>query len=287
MDPTQPTAPLEVLLSRRAFAAICAETLEHHPNETGGILLGHWHQRRWQVLEAIDPGPGARCTATTFEYDRAYVDHLASKLARQYRQPLALIGLWHRHPGSFDRFSAEDDSTNQRFAARTPHGALSCLVNLDPSFRLTAYHVPVDLRYAPLPLVVGDALIDSALREPLHPTDLDRERLANQAQAMELQRLLARVPRVQAPLLPALADCLEPVLTALEAQQAWRFGLRACGHVLQVALVEARGPRHQLWELSLSCSGQLQALREDGWALGWAHNASALIGQLQEVARAE
>ena len=154
MQHTQPGAPQEVLFSRRAIAAICAETLEHHPLETGGILLGHWHQQRWQVLEAIDPGPDARCTATTFEYDCAYVDHLASKLARQYRQPLQLIGLWHRHPGSFDRFSAEDDVTNQRFAALTPHGALSCLVNLDPDFRLTAFHVPKDLRYVRLPLVV-------------------------------------------------------------------------------------------------------------------------------------
>ena len=281
MQHTQPEAAQEVLFSRRALAAICAETLEHHPLETGGILLGHWHQRRWQVLEAIDPGPGARCTATTFEYDCAYVDHLASKLARQYRQPLHLIGLWHRHPGSFDRFSAEDDLTNQRFAARTPHGALSCLVNLDPALRLTAFHVPPDLSYVRLPWVAGDALIDSALREPLQASELEPERLADQALAMELQQLLARVPRVRSALLPALADCLEPVLTALEAQDGWRYGLRACGHVLQVALVEARGPRRQLWELSLSRSGQLQALREDGWPV----SASAFIVQLQEVAR--
>ena len=281
MQHTLISAPQEALFSRRAVSAICAETLEHHPLKTGGILLGHWHQRRWQVLEAIDPGPDARCTATTFEYDCAYVDHLASKLSRQYRQPLQLIGLWHRHPGSFDRFSAEDDLTNQRFAARTPHGALSCLVNLDPAFRLTAFHVPPDLSYVRLPWVVGDALIDSALREPLQASDLEPGQLADQTLAMELQQLLARVPRVRSALLPALADCLEPVLTALEAQDGWRYGLRACGRVLQVALVEAWGPRRQLWELSLGRSGQLQALREDGWPL----SASAFIGQLQEAAR--
>ena len=280
MQHTQPGAPQEVLFSRRAIAAICAETLEHHPLETGGILLGHWHQQRWQVLEAIDPGPDARCTATTFEYDCAYVDHLARKLARQYRQPLQLIGLWHRHPGSFDRFSAEDDVTNQRFAARTPHGALSCLVNLDPDFRLTAFHVPKDLRFVRLPLVVGDALIDSSLREPLHPRDLEPEGLAEQALAIELQQLLAHVPRVRSALLPALGDSLELVLTALEAQDSWRYGLRACGRVLQVALVEVRGSRRQLWELSLTRSGQLQALRDDGWQV----SGIAFTEQLQEVA---
>ena len=280
MQHTQPEAAQEVLFSRRALAAICAEMLEHHPLETGGILLGHWHQQRWQVLEAIDPGPDARCTATTFEYDCAYVDHLASKLARQYRQPLQLIGLWHRHPGSFDRFSAEDDVTNQRFAARTPHGALSCLVNLDPDFRLTAFHVPKDLRFVRLPLVVGDALIDSSLREPLHPRDLEPEGLAEQALAIELQQLLAHVPRVRSALLPALGDSLEPVLTALEAQDSWRYGLRACGRVLQVALVEVRGSRRQLWELSLTRSGQLQALRDDGWQV----SGIAFTEQLPEVA---
>lgn len=273
------SAPQEALFSRRAIAAICAETLEHHPLETGGILLGHWHQHRWQVLEAIDPGPGARCTATTFEYDGAYVDHLASKLARQYHQPLQLIGLWHRHPGSFDRFSAEDDLTNQRFAVRTPHGALSCLVNIDPAFRLTAFHVPPDLSYVRLPLVVGDALIDSALREPIHPCGLNPQRLADQALAMELQQLLARVPRVRSALLPALADAFEPVLAALEAQVGWRYGLRACRHVLQVALVEMRGRRRQLWELSLSRSGQLQAARDDGWLL----SAGEFVERLQEL----
>ena len=279
MQHTHSTAPLEVLFSRRAVAAICAETLEHHPLETGGILLGHWHQRRWQVLEAIDPGPGARCTATTFEYDCAYVDHLASKLARQYRRPLQLIGLWHRHPGSFDRFSAEDDLTNQRFAARSPHGALSCLVNLDPCFRLTAFHVPPDLSCMRLPWLVGDALIDSTLREPLHPFDLDPEQLVDQALATELRQVLARVPRARCSLASGLAACLDPMITALESQAVWRYGLRACGHVLQVALVETRGRRRQLWELSISRSGQLQAAREDGWLL----SAGEFVERLQEL----
>ena len=49
MTTTAIEVPVEVLFSRRAHAAICAETLEHHPNETGGILLGRYHQKRWQV----------------------------------------------------------------------------------------------------------------------------------------------------------------------------------------------------------------------------------------------
>jgi len=69
------------------------------------------------------------------------------------------------------------------------------------------------------------------------------------------------------------------MITALESQAVWRYGLRACGHVLQVALVETRGRRRQLWELSLSRSGQLQAVREDGWLL----SAGEFVERLQEL----
>lgn len=282
MTTSESCRPAEVLFSRRAHAAICAETLEHHPLETGGILLGHFHQQRWQVLEAIDPGPGARCTATTFEYDRSYVNHLASKLARQYRQPLQLIGLWHRHPGSFDRFSDEDDRTNRRFAAMTPHGALSCLVNLDPVFRLTAYHVPEDLAYQRLPVIVGDALIDGFLRSQLSSGDLCPQQLADQALARDLQQLFTRLPRGRSALQPRLAEALDPLLLQLGAQRRWRYGLRACGHCLQLALVEERGPARELWELELRRGGQLIGWRDDGLRLG----AAQLSDHLMEVVHA-
>lgn len=259
--------PVEVLFSRRAHSAICAEALEHHPLETGGILLGHLHQQRWQVLEAIDPGPAARCTATTFEYDRDYVNHLARKLAAQYRQPLQLIGLWHRHPGSFDQFSGEDDITNRRFAAMNSGGALSCLVNLDPHFRLTAFHVPADLNYQRLPVVVGDALIDSSLRTPLCAADLTGERLDDAAQGRGLQQLFSRLPRERAPIQRSLAEALDPLLEQLEQQPRWRFGLRACGHCLQLGLIEKLGVGRELWEFALSRNHQVIAWRDDGMRL--------------------
>ncbi len=36
-----------------------------------------------------------------FEYDQPYVQHLINKVAAIYQERLELIGLWHRHPGSF------------------------------------------------------------------------------------------------------------------------------------------------------------------------------------------
>ena len=255
MTTTAIEVPVEVLFSRRAHAAICAETLEHHPNETGGILLGRYHQNRWQVLEAIDPGPAAESTATSFSYDQGYVNHLAAKLARQYRQPLQLVGLWHRHPGSFDRFSADDDITNRRFARQGSHGALSCLVNLDPEFRLTAYHVPADLRYQQLPVWIGDALLDGELRQQLDASDLDPERLGASGLACELQELFAWRQRRALALRGPLTARLDGVLAQLDQLQRWRYGLRACGAVLQVALVERAGPRRQLWEVQANATG--------------------------------
>jgi len=241
--------PVQVLFSHRAHAAICAETLEHHPNETGGILLGRFNQNRWQVLESIDPGPAAKSTATSFSYDQGYVNHLAAKLARQYRQPLQLVGLWHRHPGSFDQFSADDDITNRRFARQSRHGALSCLVNLDPRFRLTAYHVPADLGYQQLQVWIGDALLDDELCQLLDASDLDPECLHARAQSHDLQQLFDCRSRTAQPLQGPLLVELDEVLAQLDQMQQWGYGLRACGDVLQVAMVERAGPRRQLWEV--------------------------------------
>jgi hypothetical protein len=67
-------------------------------------------------------------------------------------------------------------------------------------------------------------------------------------------------------------------LDQLEHQQRWRYGLPACGHVLQLALVESTGPQRQLWELRLGRWGQLELLRDDGLRLSGAQFAV----QLQE-----
>ncbi|MDC2216133.1 Ig-like domain-containing protein, partial [Bacteroides thetaiotaomicron] len=76
-----------------------------------------------------------------FEYDDAFVNYLAQSVANQYKIPLELLGLWHRHPGSMDVFSSTDDGTNTTFALQNPSGVISGLVNIDPQFRLTMYHM--------------------------------------------------------------------------------------------------------------------------------------------------
>ena len=75
---------------------------------------------------------------------------------------------------------------------------------------------------------------------------------------------------------------MDPLLLQLEAQRRWRYGLRACGNCLQLALVEERGPARELWELELRRGGQLIGWRDDGLRLG----AAQLSDHLMEVVHA-
>ena len=156
---------MKVVFSDRAFAAIMAETTEKIKTETGGLFLGSFEDGIWCVIEAIDPGPKSIFEVAYFEYDQQYTQHLINKIANLYDKKLTLIGLWHRHPGSFDQFSSTDDGTNSKYARMRKEGALSALVNIDPKFRLTMYHVDQPCRYSVIEYDVGNHLIpDEMLR---------------------------------------------------------------------------------------------------------------------------
>ncbi len=150
---------MNVIFSDRAISAVMAETAEKIRTETGGLFLGKVVGENWYIIEAIDPGPNSVFEVAYFEYDQPYVQHLINKVANLYQSQLDLIGLWHRHPGSFDQFSGTDDGTNTAYAQMRPQGAISALVNLDPHFRLTMYHVSQPCTYTKIGYQVGNALI--------------------------------------------------------------------------------------------------------------------------------
>jgi hypothetical protein len=110
-------------------------------------------------MEVLPPGWNSVFQYAYFEYDERFVNYLAQSVATEYEQELSLLGLWHRHPGSMDTFSGTDDGTNRTFANLNPKGAISGLVNIDPKFRLTMYHVSTPLRYERVAIEVGDDLI--------------------------------------------------------------------------------------------------------------------------------
>lgn len=155
--------PKCVVFSERAFTSILVETQEKSRTETGGVFLGYREDDVWYVIESIDPGPNSIFQPAYFEYDHNYINHLINKVSRLYTTQLDLIGLWHRHPGSFDSFSRTDDGTNTKYAELNEQGAISALVNIDPKFRLTVYAVTLPLKHEKVKFVVGDSYIPQSL----------------------------------------------------------------------------------------------------------------------------
>ncbi len=155
---------MKVIFSKRAMTALLVETREKIATETGGVFLGKYLDGIWYVVETIDPGPKAIFKTAYFEYDQDYINHLINKISRLYSQQLDLVGLWHRHPGSLDSFSVTDDGTNSKYAELSPSGAISGLVNIDPAFRLTMYHVSLPLNYEKIEWMVDDELIPAEIQ---------------------------------------------------------------------------------------------------------------------------
>ena len=148
-----------VVFTKRAFNAIVTETLARNPIETGGIFLGYMLDNGiWVVVETIPPGIKTINEMAYFEYDTGFVNYLANVVAQQYKEQIQVLGLWHRHPGSYDTFSGIDDGTNRLFANGTPEGcgAISALVNCDPQLRLSMFAVDRDVHYTPIPWIVDD-----------------------------------------------------------------------------------------------------------------------------------
>ena len=148
-----------IVLSERAYKSILAETFAHGESETGGILLGHFVNGVWYIIECIDPGLVAKHSSVTFEYDENYVNHQKEVISRLYNYPLTILGIWHRHPGSMDSFSPTDLSSIDIHVSRARAGILSMLVNVDPSLRMTFYYCGKDNTLMKVPYDVGDDLI--------------------------------------------------------------------------------------------------------------------------------
>lgn len=166
---------MEVVFSKRAMTALLVETMEKITTETGGVFLGKYESGIWYIVETIDPGPNSIFEPTYFEYDQAYINHLINKVSRLYKNQLDLVGLWHRHPGSLDTFSKTDDGTNTLYANLSGYGAISGLVNIDPKFRLTLYHVILPLNYEKVSYTVDDSIIPESIMELRETTECSRQ----------------------------------------------------------------------------------------------------------------
>jgi proteasome lid subunit RPN8/RPN11 len=169
-----------IALSSRAMASIAAEAFEHNKTETGGILLGHYVEGVWFVMDVVDPGLKVTRKIAEFSYDEVYVNHLFKKVARTYKYTLKIIGLWHRHPGSMDHFSGVDDQSHKYFVDDVvKNGAISILLNFDPTLRLTAYYVDKKYDYHKPVLKIGDEYIAKELLKYATISELHEQYFGN------------------------------------------------------------------------------------------------------------
>lgn len=151
----------KVVLSNRAYSQIYSETYSKIRTETGGLLLGHFENGIWYVVEASDPGINATFTTSYHEGDDVYENHICGVISRMYKHPLVFLGMWHRHPGSLDVFSGTDDQTNYKYAESAGNGCISALINIDPDLRITFYYAEQgryqgDVFYTKVDVEVGD-----------------------------------------------------------------------------------------------------------------------------------
>ena len=147
---------MQAVFSNRAYNTVVSEATARVNSETGGVFLGYYENETWYVIEAIEPGPKAVFQEAYFEYDQRYVERKINKVAQKYQAELTLIGIWHKHLGSFNEFTTTDDTTNFEFAKLSDNGAISVLVNIDPYFRMTPFHVALPLDYRIIEFIVGD-----------------------------------------------------------------------------------------------------------------------------------
>ncbi len=130
----------KIVLSDRAYIQIFNESQSRIQTETGGLLLGHFDNGIWYVIEASDPGINAKFYNAYHEGDDVYENHVCGVISRTYKHPLVFLGMWHRHPGSLDSFSGTDDGTNYKYAGSAGNGCISAIINYDPAFRITFYY---------------------------------------------------------------------------------------------------------------------------------------------------
>lgn len=154
---------IKVIFSNRAYNAVVSESADKTTTETGGVFLGCHENGTWYIVETIESGPKAVYQEAYFEYDRQYVEHQINKVAQKYQTELTLIGIWHTHLGSFNEFTKTDDITNSEYAKLSDDGAVSILININPDFQITPYHVAWPLLYTKIEYTVGDEFFPERL----------------------------------------------------------------------------------------------------------------------------
>jgi hypothetical protein len=162
----------EIIFSQRACNSIASESIYRKPNEAAGILLGTISRSNWYVVEAIDLGLNYNISATNITYNISYVRHLVEVVSRQYLCEIEILGYWLCIFRSCKAFSSIENKTNLSLGNANEKGAISCLVNRDPTMCLTMYHERLPLNYKEVSYKIGDHLLAEELLKYKHEEEI-------------------------------------------------------------------------------------------------------------------
>lgn len=131
-----------VVLSPLAWTLMISQSYLNDPNETGGALLGYRDGTTVHVTVALPSGPRSQASPVMLKYNEEFQNYVFGVITELMGQKAGLLGLWHRHPGSLDRFSGVDAVAHEQFG-KVLNGVTSLLVNLGPEGapRVTGYFV--------------------------------------------------------------------------------------------------------------------------------------------------
>lgn len=146
---------IEIVFDRKARLSILAEVARKPGVETGGVLLGYRQGDVYLVVEATDCGPNAECKENSVVFDEKYLNHMVMVLSGLYESPLEVLGVWHKHPYSFDEFSNDDINVSNDLVKRIRKGTISVLVNTAPTFRFTGEYIDTDLNWISCPVKIA------------------------------------------------------------------------------------------------------------------------------------
>jgi integrative and conjugative element protein (TIGR02256 family) len=98
----------EVRVSMRAKEAMITEIRKDTSTETGGLLLGEYDGNvSAHVLVATGPGPNARKTKSTVDFDTRFLQAEQDRLMEESPH-LRFLGDWHYHPKGNGKPSRKD-----------------------------------------------------------------------------------------------------------------------------------------------------------------------------------
>ena len=173
-----------VVLSPLAWALMVSQSCVANPNETGGALLGYRDGTTVHVTVALPSGPRSQASPVMLKYNEEFQNYVFGVITELMGQKGGLLGLWHRHPGSLDRFSGVDAVAHEQFGKVLNGEVLSLLITLDGGApRVTGYFVDTnEMVYHLIPVTIPVTVEETAGQLLIPAEEIIRKYTARPAQ---------------------------------------------------------------------------------------------------------